>query len=1314
MTIVYYSETRRLRGDNKQKCHKQDPAGANGKVYTIARVAGHYVPDVYSNWTRWAVQHIDKARAAFPNCKHLPFGLPHNFNRAKYIRGTTGLSGSSPKMDCFTERQLQEKPHRKLATYGEILAVICYGISEDRFNSGKIRKRKRGDKEEEDVAEAEEILKTTTTCRVSMSQKKFVEPMSPNEHMLRSLCFMYFKRSLKDRLLPTTLTHSETEKLFESYSKEVNYPTRWILQGPSAGTDENDTGAAGGDMLFTERYFIEGKQAIPGHAPPYIYPALNDMFDVYGATPPPKWSLIDKMSSPYYVTKKTLGRRAKKDNVILVWVKHRYTVVTFDFETTTDGPKHEPFTCAIAYYVGLLGVPFDFRIFEHEIDEKLPEDYGAVLQRRHFFGRDCAQKMMDFMVSHFLGLKVLMIAHNLRYDLNQLIGNTKGVIVAGIFKTARNTNCAEVDYFHSNPSLYPYPRRIYHMDSFPIVAMSLANLGKSTGVPVQKEIFPYGFYNSDLIKCIEIYTRTNIARNQKNEPCCFNSPYTYTRRVIEALPYLPNGSSDEKEFREAIARAGAIGMNLKSGGEEKEDPDLFFPVVYANYYCELDCEVLLMAFLKHRRETARICYLEEKNGSDPEFVRSKIDCLFAVSASQIASQLLKMSNGLDGTYELSGSARDYIASSVVGGRVMVRANIPHACFKRVDDFDACSLYPTAMARICEELNGLPLGVPKVWTSGMNLENDPSIVYYVISVKITSVTTHLHFPILSYIDEHGGRHFSNFLEGKIITVDKVTWEDAKRHQGVYGEIICGVYFNQGGNRILGKLIRYLYNERKRLKELKNDAGQQVVKLMMNSMYGRTIMKPVKTDTSFISERTKIQDFIQKHSVSIQTISFVRPDFAVVERQKSLYKHYSQPQIGSFILSMSKRIMNEVMVLAEKICAPIHYQDTDSMHIEHDMIPILGEAFFKTYQRPLIALDYSDSSSSSLKPYEHPCEELGLFHGDFEKKRGYEKPYSEKSVYCGKKMYFDLLVYKVADPSSQQLPDLQVAHVRMKGIPTDALRSYVKEEGSRERGDVVNELHGLYMSLLNGERHKINLLACKKPFFVFDRAMNTSTRKTFYREIGLLEYQKKRAIEEAVKSGFFSLIPDGTDISHIVATSQRRYSSSTPLFPEEEHQFEASATRGRVTDLTQIMETNISDPTEANIEEAYIQVRKRKKDRRRTARGWFLDLEADESDEDDCEQEDDESDEDDDHEKNQKEEEEIEYEEGEEGVEISHAAILEDMRKKDEEEREMDSFWSNFIVPDHNSEDDDDFVCDNLDDLVFPEGILEDLLNEEDHE
>ena len=65
-------------------------------------------------------------------------------------------------------------------------------------------------------------------------------------------------------------------------------------------------------------------------------------------------------------------------------------------------------------------------------------------------------------------------------------------------------------------------------------------------------------------------------------------------------------------------------------------------------------------------------------------------------------------------------------------------------------------------------------------------------------------------------------------------------------------------------------------------------------------------------------------------------FVKENVEVINETSYTY-------IGAFILSMSKRIMNEVMCLAEDNDLSIYYQDTDSMHIELDDIEKLGKIF-----------------------------------------------------------------------------------------------------------------------------------------------------------------------------------------------------------------------------------------------------------------------------------------------------------------------------------------------------------------------------------
>ena len=68
-----------------------------------------------------------------------------------------------------------------------------------------------------------------------------------------------------------------------------------------------------------------------------------------------------------------------------------------------------------------------------------------------------------------------------------------------------------------------------------------------------------------------------------------------------------------------------------------------------------------------------------------------------------------------------------------------------------------------------------------------------------------------------------------------------------------------------------------------------------------------------------------------------------------KNKSILNHFNYSHCGVEILSMSKRIMNEVMTLAEDGGLNIWYQDTDSMHINYEEVELLALAFKKIQQR-----------------------------------------------------------------------------------------------------------------------------------------------------------------------------------------------------------------------------------------------------------------------------------------------------------------------------------------------------------------------------
>ena len=50
----------------------------------------------------------------------------------------------------------------------------------------------------------------------------------------------------------------------------------------------------------------------------------------------------------------------------------------------------------------------------------------------------------------------------------------------------------------------------------------------------------------------------------------------------------------------------------------------------------------------------------------------------------------------DNVYQISGAIQQFITKCVAGGRVMMNSNKQYHVKKKIADFDACSLYPSAM------------------------------------------------------------------------------------------------------------------------------------------------------------------------------------------------------------------------------------------------------------------------------------------------------------------------------------------------------------------------------------------------------------------------------------------------------------------------------------------------------------------------------------------------------------------------------------------------------------------------------------------
>jgi hypothetical protein len=79
----------------------------------------------------------------------------------------------------------------------------------------------------------------------------------------------------------------------------------------------------------------------------------------------------------------------------------------------------------------------------------------------------------------------------------------------------------------------------------------------------------------------------------------------------------------------------------------------------------------------------------------------ELDVYNFISISRIANKLLEQEvyNKNGNIYELANTTREFISKCVLGGRCMIADNQKQIIEDKLVDFDAVSLYPSAMARL---------------------------------------------------------------------------------------------------------------------------------------------------------------------------------------------------------------------------------------------------------------------------------------------------------------------------------------------------------------------------------------------------------------------------------------------------------------------------------------------------------------------------------------------------------------------------------------------------------------------------------------
>ena len=744
-------------------------------------------------------------------------------------------------------------------------------------------------------------------------------------------------------------------------------------------------------------------------------------------------------------------------------VQDTFINVFFDFETTTSGNKHKPYLCRIAD------------------DDK------------EFLGYNSGKQMLQYLVNKYQGQDIRLIAHNAGYDVRFL---TNYLISIDLIERGKSLLRGRGMFFYQKGKHI----KIQIQDSYAHLPMKLSDFAKTFNLTSYKEILPYDLYN-------ELNVKT---RHIPIDECLTFLKIEYVKKEKE-MSY----EEYEKHYYKNIIEWDCLHEGLV---------DI---IKYSSKYCEMDCKVLKEGYNQFKEWIQEICGL---NVDD------------YVSLPSLANEYFVKEGCFDGVYAVGGIVREFIQKSMNGGRTMCCENKKHFVNKIIDDFDAVSLYPSAMS----EREGYLLGKPKVI---LNPSYDVIKNYdgYFIEIKINKIGKKRKFPLMCKSKEGGIKEWSNDMIDEIIHVDKTSLEDLITFQEVEFEIIRGYYFDEGRNYKLKNTIDYLFNERVKAKENKNPI-QNVYKLLMNSSYGKTLLKEFDDETKYLSaykdmnsglvewlenegvelfmkenklrkaetfhtairsvkycnekitkenclkiygigevistyiarcpeyifnkeaKSSEYEKYIDRYYNYIKEIVPIGDRMVKVKTYKATNEHYNYAHAGVEILSMSKRIMNRVMCLAEDHDMNIYYQDTDSMHIDREFIDPLSQLFYEKYNKKLIGKG------------------MGQFHSDFKSSIIKDKNiHAKKSIFLGKKCYLDVL--EGLDGKGDIVNDY---HIRMKGVGEDVVKYYCKK----------NEIsvESLYEDLYNGEEFTFDLTNDgNKCSFEYKKNLEIISREVFNRRI-----------------------------------------------------------------------------------------------------------------------------------------------------------------------------------------------------------------------
>lgn len=685
-------------------------------------------------------------------------------------------------------------------------------------------------------------------------------------------------------------------------------------------------------------------------------------------------------------------------------------------------------------------------------------------QEFEFFGLDCVKQFLDTCINKHS----IIYAHNMAFDFRMIVDyisdlktpietGTKLKQIQGMLKRGK-------EWYH-----------VLFKDSYSFLPVKLSAIPKMLDLPCgDKEVFPYELINEDTYdKVVPVFQCRKHIKVGLRKAFMTNAikigAYNTDERTVDMKKYTIHYCMQDTrilahgfiKFRKQIQEVCKLDILTRVSLPQLADDYLKSKGVYNDCFaisgiaqdfirrCCVGGRVMSNSGYKYHIQ------VDEKHG----FTKINENGITTINKHKEADKMMddyyslyrrirsRCSSGRGNKRVLSANGKkqltklDNILISEFGKteqeiKHFIKLNDRIINSGAVADFDAVSLYPSAMSMLKGYIRGLPKVLSEKQIKHFNFISSAFDAFYV-EIEVLSHTINRDFPLQSIKTDKGIRNFTNDIDGKHFYVDNIALADFVQFQGVKYRVIRGYYFDDGFNTKINEEINFLFNERNRLKKEGNNL-QNVYKLLMNASYGKLIQKAIKSSKTFI-KKADIRKFVAQHHKFISSFSKVNDDLFVVKQEKSIITHFTACHIASHILSMSKRLMNRVMCLAEDEGIKIYYQDTDSMHIHERAIPALGEAFKAKYGSELIG------------------KAMCQFHSDFEvSDKGAKNVRAIETIILGKKCYIDKLAYENKFGNKKY-----AFHIRIKGVPTEAVRDY------------SDNYLDTYMSLLDGETIEFNL-------------------------------------------------------------------------------------------------------------------------------------------------------------------------------------------------------------------------------------------------